>query len=95
MPGFPIVLLLLVSFVCNEKWFVNSDKLAADSVIQHDCAGVKGTNILPPFSGTYCLLLIALLINLCLASVLSEDARARRLAKGNEVNLSLTRQNVD
>lgn len=50
------------------------------------------TNILPQFSGTYCLLLIALLINLCLAFVLSEDARACHLAQGNEINLSLTKQ---
>lgn len=89
---FSIVPPLLVSFVENEKWFVISDRLQENDVIQHHCTGVKGTNILQPFSGTYCLLLIALLINLCLGFTLSEDARACHLAQGNEINLSLTMQ---
>lgn len=78
--------------MCNEKWFAISDRLQLNSVIQHHCTGVRGTNILLLFTGTYCLLLIALLINLCLALVLSEDARSCHLAQGNEINLSLTKQ---
>lgn len=52
-----------------ENYFVIRDKVAQRDVNLQRRASVRGANIAPLLSGTRCLLLIALLINLCLASV--------------------------